>query len=134
MPPAEPGKWILFRTEGTLFGARLEDVLKLVSGEHMTFIPRADEKVKGAILYQGKAVPVFKMGDDNGHTAPDGENMVLLMEHELGPVGVAVDKVIGVVDQDDLAPGEEEGAVNYGGETVIRVSPERTVSPIVPDD
>jgi len=133
MPAARPGKWILFRTGRTLLGARLQDVIRLVSGENMAFIPRAGQKVKGAVLFEGKAVPVFKVGGDNGHDTPDGENLVLLMEHKLGPVGVVVDKIVGVVDESDMESGEET-EIKFRGEPVMRVSPEEAVSPVVPDD
>ncbi len=133
MATFEPGKWILFKTGETVLSARLEDVLKLVSGENIAFIPRADEKVEGAILYEGKAVPVFKAAGNNEPDTPNGENLVLLMEHKLGPIGVTVDKVIGVVDDNDMEPGEEETII-YRGEPVMPVSPDKTVSTVVPDD
>jgi len=130
MPAVDVGKILLFRAGGTLHGAVLREVLKIVEETNLTPIPRTPDDVKGVILHEGNAVPVFRSAGREAQT--DSDNLVLMLEHKQGPVGVAVDKIMGVVEQDEVAT-DEDGAIKYGEEPIDVISTETLVSSRVPD-
>ncbi|GEM_PF-3075879 len=127
---ADKSKVILFRAGETLHGAKLDEVLKVVTEDNLTYIPRTPNHVKGAIYHEGRAIPVFlcETGKNNG----ESENLVLLFEHAHGPVGLAIDRVIGVVDETEVEHNEEDELL-YGGERVKLVTNKDLLSPPAPD-
>jgi len=129
MQAADAGKILLFRVGGILHGADMGKVIKVVAGGNLTPVPRTPDRVKGVILHEGKVVPVFSCRKSG--KASNAENLVLLMEHRDGPIGLGIDKVIGVVQDSEIVSGDD--AVKYRGEPVQMIIPENLVSPPIPD-
>ena len=130
MPPEEKGKVLLFNAGEALFGAQLMEILRVVAEHNLTFIPRTPDDVKGAILHEGAAVPVFFC--EGCEEAKDRDNLVLLLDHANGPIGLAIDKVIGVVDEAEVTQ-DEDGTLKFGGEGIKMISSENLVLPSAPD-
>jgi len=130
MPPEEKGKVLLFNAGEALFGVQLMKILRVVAEDNLTFIPRTPDQVKGAIFHEGVAVPVFFC--EGCKDAKDRDNLVLLLDHPNGPIGLAIDKVIGVVDEAEVTQ-DEDGTLKFGGEGIKMISSESLVSPSTPD-
>jgi len=128
MPAADADKVLLFRIGGILYGADMGRVVKLVAGNNLTSVPRTPAHVKGVIFHGGKVVPVFLY---NTPGMVELENLILLLEHRDGPVGLVLDKIIGVVQKSEMI--SDNDVVKYRGEPIHMITPENLVSPPIPD-
>ena len=129
MPAADADKVLLFRIGGILYGADMGRVVKLVSGNILTSVPRTPANVKGVIFHEGKVVPVFLY---NASGTAESENLILLLEHRDGPMGLVLDKIIGIAQKSEMT-SDNNDVVKYRGEPIYMITPENLVSPPIPD-
>ena len=129
MPTADAGKILLFRAGGILHGADMGKVVKLVTEIHLTPVPRTPKRVKGVILHEGKVVPVFSC---NAPETAQSQNLILLLEHPDGPIGLVLDKIVGVVQKSEMI--SDNDVLKYRGESIRMIMPENLVSPPIPDN
>lgn len=125
MSPVDLGKILVFSSSGILCGVDLGKVIKLIEEKNVTPIPRSDQRVKGVVFHEGKAVPVFRSG--RLETAEKSEKLILMLDQSKGPVGLSVDQVVGIITEEDLIR-DIEGKQFYKGTEITVIGPNDIVA------
>ena len=88
------------------YAAPLSSIREVVRLEGLADLPGMTPPLAGVLDLRGTALPVLDLRSDRGK---DVRGDVLVMEGEETPVGVAVDRVSAVVEQDELGQGSAAG-------------------------
>jgi len=100
---------MLFQVGSRLYGIGISAVRKVVTDQFITPIPRVPEKVAGAILFEGQAVPVFYT--EAPAATRNAGGLILTLQHESNLMGVAIDNVLRVIEPEE---GELKGETRRG--------------------
>lgn len=96
--------YVTFRMGGRELAGRLDEVREVVRATGVEALSGARAPVTGLLVLRGTPVPVVDL-----RSAPDaGGGDVLVLESPTGgALGLAVDRVLAVLEPDDLAPARE---------------------------
>jgi len=93
--------WVTFVMAGRELAGALDEVLEVVRATGVEELSGSRAPVSGLLELRGTPVPVVDLRTDPD---PDGRGDVLVLGTADGLLGIAVDKVLAVVGQDDLLP------------------------------
>lgn len=95
-------KFLLFISDGLLFGVSAEAVVEIITNHTVTSIPLVPDYVKGVINLRGQIIPILDIRRLLGRA--DHENAcIIIVQHEDNQVGILVDQVEKMVDVDVTA-------------------------------
>lgn len=108
---SEIDKVLLFKADGRVYGININAVIKVIEEEKITYLPRMGSRVAGAMLYEGKAVPLFYMSKPR--RARKKSELVLIAQYEKELVGVIIDGVFKIVtgNSGEIKEGIESGSL-----------------------
>lgn len=93
--------WVTFVMAGRELAGALDDVREVVRATGVEDLSGSRAPVSGLLELRGTPVPVVDLRTSSD---PDGSGDVLVLGTPEGLLGLAVDKVLAVVGQDDLRP------------------------------
>jgi purine-binding chemotaxis protein CheW len=93
--------WVTFEMAGREMAGSLDEVREVVRATGIEELSGTRAPVTGLLELRGTPVPVV---DLRTAADPDGRGDVLVLTTAEGLLGLAVDKVLAVVGQDDLLP------------------------------
>ncbi len=99
---------ITFRLNEELIGVNIQDVIKITKDIDITPVPKTKEYILGVMNLRGNIIPVvtlkkmFNLPEKN----KNGKKTIVVVETELGHIGILVDKVEGAINinPDDIQP------------------------------
>ena len=92
--------YVTFVMDGRMLAARLDDVREVVRATGIEPLAGARAPITGLLVLRGQPVPVVDLR--SGAADSDTTGDVLVLEVAEGVLGVAVDKVVAVLGEDDL--------------------------------
>jgi purine-binding chemotaxis protein CheW len=97
---ADPGQYLTFQLNGQMYGVPVASVREINRVVEVTPIPQTPPFVVGVMNLRGKVIPVIGLRQKFGLSAVENskETCIIIIEAELGQVGVIVDAVRSVVD------------------------------------
>lgn len=100
---AKPGQYLTFQLMSEQYGVAIETVREINRFGEITPVPRTPTYVKGVMNLRGKIIPVVdlrvKFGMDHQDTTRD--TCIIVIEAQIGQVGMIVDSVKEVVDLEE---------------------------------
>lgn len=100
---AKPGQYLTFQLMSEQYGVAIETVREINQFGEITPVPRTPDYVKGVMNLRGKIIPVVNLRIKFGMEAIDTtrDTCIIVIETEIGQVGMIVDSVKEVVDLHD---------------------------------
>lgn len=100
---------ITFRLNDELIGVDINDVTKITTDVEITPVPKTKNYILGVMNLRGNIIPVVslkKMFDLKGQEENLESATVIVVETELGNIGISVDKIEGAVKifPEDIQP------------------------------
>ena len=100
---------ITFRLNDELIGVDINDVTKITTDVEITPVPKTKPYILGVMNLRGNIIPVVslkKMFDLEGQEESLESATVIVVETELGNIGISVDKIEGAVKiiPEDIQP------------------------------
>jgi purine-binding chemotaxis protein CheW len=96
--------YVTFAMEGRVLAGRLEEVREVVRATGIESLAGARAPVTGLLVLRGQPVPVVDLRSGDGDPSAPGD--VLVLQVADGVLGLAVDKVVAVLAENDLIPAE----------------------------
>ena len=90
-------KYLLFLSDGLLFGAKAEYVVEIITNHVITPLPLVPEYIRGVINLRGQILPIVDIRLLLGHQISD-ESCIIILNIEGTLVGILVDTVQRMVD------------------------------------
>ena len=124
---SETEKYLLFLTDGLLFGARAEYVVEIITNHTITPLPLVPDYIRGVINLRGQILPIVDIRLLLGRPVSD-ESCIIILNIDGTMVGILVDTVQRMVDLKKSAilpaPGQRRdmvcGMYSLGdGQTVL---------------
>ena len=90
-------KYLLFQSDGLLFGVPAEAVVEIITGHAITRLPLVPDYVRGIINLRGQIIPIVDIRQllDKGVCESD---CVMILQEDGSQVGILVDQVQKMVD------------------------------------
>ncbi len=92
---------LTFKLRKEEFAFRISQLAEILRHQMITKVPKVPDYVLGVTSLRGKIIPVIdlklKLSLSEGPTANERKGKILIINGPKGPIGAAVDKVIGVV-------------------------------------
>ena len=101
--------YVTFVMDGRMLAARLDDVREVVRATGIEPLAGARAPVTGLLVLRGQPVPVVDLR--SGAVDADSTGDVLVLQVAEGVLGVAVDKVVAVLGEDDLVPASGQRGI-----------------------
>ncbi len=97
---AKPGQYLTFQLMSEQYGVAIETVREINQFGEITPVPRTPEYVKGVMNLRGKIIPVVNLRVKFGMGPQDTtrDTCIIVIDTEIGQVGMIVDSVKEVVD------------------------------------
>jgi purine-binding chemotaxis protein CheW len=97
---AKPGQYLTFQLMAEQYGVAIETVREINRFGDITPVPRTPDYVKGVMNLRGKIIPVVNLRIKFGMQPQDTtrDTCIIVIETEIGQVGMIVDSVKEVVD------------------------------------
>lgn len=97
--PAEPSteKYMLFLSDGLLFGVKAEYVVEIITNHTITPLPLVPDYIFGIINLRGQIIPIVDMRLLLGH-APAQDTCIIILNIRDTRVGILVDSVQRMLD------------------------------------
>lgn len=95
-------KYLLFLSDGLLFGVPAEAVVEIITGHTITRLPLVPDYVRGIINLRGQIIPIVDIHQLLSHQDCDSNCMMILQTAD-SEVGILVDQVQKMVDIDTSA-------------------------------
>ena len=99
---AKTEKYLLFLSDGLLFGVPAEAVVEIITGHTVTRLPLVPDYVRGIINLRGQIIPIVDIHQLLSHQDCASNCMMILQEND-SEVGILVDQVQKMVDIDTSA-------------------------------
>jgi len=100
---AKPGQYLTFQLMAEQYGVPIETVREINRVTEITPVPKTPDFVKGVMNLRGKIIPVVNLRVKFGMDAQDytRDTCIIVIDTEIGQVGMIVDSVKEVVDLQD---------------------------------
>ncbi|XGC80491.1 chemotaxis protein CheW [Bdellovibrio bacteriovorus] len=100
---AKPGQYLTFQLMSEQYGVAIETVREINQFGEITPVPRTPDYVKGVMNLRGKIIPVVNLRIKFGMAPQDStrDTCIIVIDTEIGQVGMIVDSVKEVVDLQD---------------------------------
>lgn len=98
-PVAQTEKYLLFQSDGLLFGVPAEAVVEIITGHTVTKLPLVPGYISGIINLRGQILPIVDIRRLLGGEACQS-NCMMILQAEDTQVGILVDQVQKMVDLD----------------------------------
>lgn len=98
-PAAQTEKYLLFQSDGLLFGVPAEAVVEIITGHTVTKLPLVPGYISGIINLRGQILPIVDIRRLLGGEACQS-NCMMILQAEDTQVGILVDQVQKMVDLD----------------------------------
>lgn len=99
-PIEETEKYLIFRSNGILFGVHSDSVKEIITEANITLIPVLPEHISGVVNLRGLIVPIIDFR--RLLSQPSEENhCIMVLEYEGVQLGILVDEVDQMVDVDE---------------------------------
>jgi purine-binding chemotaxis protein CheW len=97
---AKAGQFLTFQLMNEQYGVHIETVREINRVGEITPVPKTPEFVKGVMNLRGKIIPVINLRIKFGMTAQEytRDTCIIVIDSEIGQVGMIVDSVKEVVD------------------------------------
>lgn len=92
-------KYLLFMSDGLLFGVPAADVVEIITGHTVTRLPLVPDYVRGIINLRGQIIPIVDIHQILTHENCESNCMMILQTGD-SEVGILVDQVQKMVDID----------------------------------
>ena len=92
-------KYLLFVSDGLLFGVPAEAVVEIITGHTITSLPLVPGYIRGIFNLRGQIIPIVDIRHLLGHGTCEGDCMMILQSNGT-QVGILVDQVQKMVDLD----------------------------------
>lgn len=101
-PAAVTEKYLLFFSDGLLFGVSAAAVVEIITGHAVTRLPLVPAYLSGVINLRGQIIPIVDIRRmlDRGECPGD---CVIILQVDDAPIGIRVDQVQKMVDIDPAA-------------------------------
>jgi len=96
--------YVSFAMDGRVLAGRLDEVREVVRATGIEPLAGARAPVTGLLVLRGQPVPVVDLRSGSGDPTVPGD--VLVLQVAEGVLGLAVDKVVAVLADNDLVPAE----------------------------
>lgn len=115
---AKPGQYLTFQLMSEQYGVAIETVREINQFGEITPVPRTPDYVKGVMNLRGKIIPVVNLRIKFGMAPQDStrDTCIIVIDTEIGQVGMIVDSVKEVVDLQD---SQIEPAPILGNQTAM---------------
>jgi purine-binding chemotaxis protein CheW len=115
---SKPGQYLTFQLQNEQYGVPIETVREINRVVEITPVPRTPEYVKGVMNLRGKIIPVVNLRVKFGMNAQEHtrDTCIIVLDTEIGQVGMIVDSVKEVVD---LADNQIEPSPVLGNEETM---------------
>ncbi len=90
-------KYLLFLSDGLLFGVPAEAVVEIITGHTVTRLPLVPDYVRGIINLRGQIIPIVDIHQLLSHQDCESDCMMILQTSD-AEVGILVDQVQKMVD------------------------------------
>lgn len=99
----KPGQYLTFQLKTEQYGVPIETVREINRVGEITPVPKTPEYVKGVMNLRGKIIPVVNLRIKFGmeHQDYTRDTCIIVIDTQIGQVGVIVDAVKEVVDLED---------------------------------
>ena len=101
--------YVTFVMDGRTMAGRLGEVREVVRATGVEPLAGARAPVTGLLVLRGQPVPVVDLRGDAADAESAGD--VLVLQVPDGVLGIAVDKVVAVLGDDDLVPADGQRGV-----------------------
>ena len=102
VPAVQTEKYLLFLSDGLLFGVPAEAVAEIITGHTITKLPLVPTYIRGIINLRGQIIPIVDI-----HNLLDGascqSDCMMILQCDGTQVGILVDQVQKMVDLDPTA-------------------------------
>lgn len=98
-PVVTTEKYLLFVSDGLLFGVPAEAVVEIITGHTVTKLPLVPPYLRGIINLRGQIIPIVDIRQMLNHGACDSD-CVIILQVDGTPIGIQVDQVQKMVDID----------------------------------
>ena len=99
VPAVQTEKYLLFQSDGLLFGVPAEAVVEIITGHTVTKLPLVPGYISGIINLRGQIIPIVDicrlLGGENCQS-----NCMMILQSDGIQVGILVDQVQKMVDLD----------------------------------
>ena len=119
--------FVTFVVEGRTLAGRLGEVREVVRATGIEPLAGARAPVTGLLVLRGQPVPVVDLR--SGSADGDATGDVLVLQVTDGVLGLAVDEVVAVLGEDELAPAEGQRGVGLPA-YVLEVRRDSTAAPV----
>lgn len=92
-------KYLLFLSDGLLFGVPAEAVVEIITSHAVTWLPLVPDYVRGIINLRGQIIPIVDIRRYMDYPDMDSDCMIIL-QAEGNEIGILVDQVQRMVDID----------------------------------
>ena len=99
VPPVQTEKYLLFLSDGLLFGVPAEAVVEIITGHTVTKLPLVPDYIRGIINLRGQILPIVDIRALLGQGSCQSDCMMILQADDT-QVGILVDQVQKMVDID----------------------------------
>ena len=90
-------KYLLFLSDGLLFGVKAEAVVEIITNHTITWLPLVPRYIRGIINLRGQIIPIVDIRRLLNH--PDQESdCIIILRADGAQVGILVDQVQKMVD------------------------------------
>lgn len=96
-PVEETDKYLIFRSNGILFGVHSDSVKEIITEARITLIPVLPEHISGVVNLRGLIVPIIDFRRLLGQF-PAENRCIIVLEYEGVQLGILVDEVDQMVD------------------------------------
>lgn len=97
LPEIATEKYLIFSSDGLMYGIKAEQVKDIITGYAITYLPRVPDYVRGVINLRGQIVPVVDIRLRLGK--PERDNFCgITVDVDGNMVGILVDMVEQIVD------------------------------------
>ena len=93
-------KYLLFLSDGLLFGVPAEEVVEIITNHTVTWLPLVPDYVRGIINLRGQIIPIVDIRRLLNHPGQDS-NCIIILRTDSGQVGILVDQVQKMVDVEE---------------------------------
>lgn len=98
VPQVQTEKYLLFLSDGLLFGVPAEEVEEIITNHTVTWLPLVPDYVRGIINLRGQIIPIVDIRRLLNHPGQDDSNCMIILRTNNGQVGILVDQVQKMVD------------------------------------
>ncbi|ACO03989.1 MAG TPA: chemotaxis protein CheW [Persephonella sp.] len=100
---------ITFRLNQELIGVNIQDVIKITKDIEITPVPKTKDYILGVMNLRGNIIPVVTLKKKFNlpeKSEEDSKKTIVVVETELGHIGILVDKVEGAINinPDEIQP------------------------------